>query len=61
MDNRAQRQTVRDKSSLLDYLRGIPRIGTPEEEADKASERIIGDLKKERQTARAVSSGRKKK
>jgi hypothetical protein len=61
MDNRAEHQSVRDKSTLRDYLRGLPRVGTPEEEADKASERIIGDLKKGRQNARALSLRRKRK
>ncbi len=52
MEHRSEHRAIRIRRTVLDYLRGTRAVGSPEEEADKASGRIIGKLQKERESAR---------
>lgn len=52
MKNRIENRAVRARRTVLDYFRGSGAVGSPEEEAEKASERIIRKLHRERESAR---------
>ena len=60
MKNRAEQRAFNKRQAVLDFVRGSISVGSPEEEADKASARIIDELQKEREEARRKQPFRKR-